>query len=38
VPDIDNIAREVRASFEALLSAANRLVRPVPWWHAEVPA
>lgn len=38
VPDIDNIARGVRDSFEALLSATNRLVRPVPWWHAEVPA
>ena len=38
VPDIDAIARGVRESFESLLSATNRLVRPVPWWHAEVPA
>ncbi len=38
VPDIDTIARGLRQSFESLLSATNRLVRPVPWWHAEVPA
>lgn len=38
VPDIGIIARGVRESFEALVSAANRSVRPVPWWHAEVTA
>jgi diacylglycerol O-acyltransferase len=38
VPDIDIIARGMGESFEALVSATNRLVRPVPWWHAEVPA
>lgn len=38
VPDIDLIARGIRESFEALVSATQRRVRPVPWWHAELPA
>lgn len=38
VPDISTIARGMRESFEGLISATNRLVRPVPWWHADVPA
>jgi diacylglycerol O-acyltransferase len=38
VPDVDAIARGMGDSLRALVSATNRLVRPVPWWHAELPA
>jgi WS/DGAT/MGAT family acyltransferase len=38
VPDIDVIATGMRGSFDELMRAANRRVRPVPWWHGELPA
>jgi diacylglycerol O-acyltransferase len=38
VPDIATIAQGVNESLGALVNATNRLVRPVPWWHAEIPA
>ncbi|HEV3280072.1 MAG TPA: wax ester/triacylglycerol synthase family O-acyltransferase [Acidimicrobiales bacterium] len=38
VPDIALIAKGVNESLGALVCATNRLVRPVPWWHAEIPA
>ncbi len=38
VPDIATIAKGMTDSLRALVSATNRQVRPVPWWHAELPA
>jgi WS/DGAT/MGAT family acyltransferase len=38
VPDIDAIAEGMEASLAGLLAEANRRDRPVPWWHAELPA
>jgi diacylglycerol O-acyltransferase len=38
VPDIDAIAEGMEASLAELLAVANRRDRPVPWWHAELPA
>ncbi|MGH9080175.1 MAG: WS/DGAT/MGAT family O-acyltransferase [Acidimicrobiales bacterium] len=38
VPDIGTITRGVNESLGALVGATNRLLRPVPWWHGEVPA
>ncbi len=38
VPDIDVIATGMRDSLDALMRAVNRQVRPVPWWHGELPA
>jgi WS/DGAT/MGAT family acyltransferase len=38
VPDIDAIAEGMESSLSELLAEANRRDRPVPWWHAELPA
>ena len=38
VPDVEVIARGLEDSLADLVSEANRRVRPVPWWHAELPA
>jgi WS/DGAT/MGAT family acyltransferase len=38
VRDIDVIADGMRGALEELTTAANRRVRPVPWWHGELPA
>jgi WS/DGAT/MGAT family acyltransferase len=38
VPDITTIAQGMNESLAALLTSSNRVLRPVPWWHAEVPA
>ena len=38
VPDVDTIARGMRESLDDLVMEANRRDRPVPWWHAELPA
>jgi WS/DGAT/MGAT family acyltransferase len=38
VPDIDIIATGMRDSLDELMRAVNRRVRPVPWWHGELPA
>jgi WS/DGAT/MGAT family acyltransferase len=38
VPDIDAIARGMEDSLDELVRAADRGARPVPWWHAELPA
>jgi WS/DGAT/MGAT family acyltransferase len=37
-PDIDTIARGLEHSLDELVQEADRRVRPVPWWHAELPA
>jgi len=37
-PDLDVVAREMEASLAELVTAAGRRDRPVPWWHAELPA
>jgi WS/DGAT/MGAT family acyltransferase len=37
-PDIDTIAGGMQDSLDELMRAVNRKVRPVPWWHAELPA
>ena len=37
-PDIDTIARGLEHSLDELVHEADRRVRPVPWWHAELPA
>jgi WS/DGAT/MGAT family acyltransferase len=38
VPDIEVIAEGMEESLAELVKAANRGNRPVPWWHAELPA
>ena len=38
VPDIDVIAESIPESLAELVDAAGRKARPVPWWHAELPA
>jgi diacylglycerol O-acyltransferase len=38
VPDLDTIGRGMEESLAELVGAANRRDRPVPWWHAELPA
>ena len=38
VPDVEVIARGMEDSLTELVRAADRRDRPVPWWHAEVPA
>jgi WS/DGAT/MGAT family acyltransferase len=38
IPDIDGIARGMGESLGDLVRAADRRDRPVPWWHAELPA
>ncbi len=37
-PDVEAIARGMEASLSELVTEANRRDRPVPWWHAELPA
>lgn len=37
-PDVDKIAEGMERSLAELLAVANRRDRPVPWWHAELPA
>ena len=36
--DIETIARGMEESLGELVEQANRRDRPVPWWHAELPA
>jgi len=38
VPDIDTIVHGMHGSMEELVREVNRKVRPVPWWHGELPA
>ncbi len=38
VPDIDNLAGAMEESLAELVERANLRDRPVPWWHAELPA
>ncbi len=38
VPDIEAMAQAMEASLAELVGRANRRDRPVPWWHAELPA
>jgi WS/DGAT/MGAT family acyltransferase len=38
VPDIEAVARGMEGSLAELVGRANRRDRPVPWWHAELPA
>jgi diacylglycerol O-acyltransferase len=38
LPDLDTIGRGMEESLAELVGAANRRDRPVPWWHAELPA
>ncbi len=38
VPDIDTIVHGIHGSMEELTREVNRKVRPVPWWHGELPA
>ncbi len=37
-PDVDIISRGMADALSELVAAANRRDRPVPWWHAELPA
>ena len=38
VPDVDVLARALEESLAELVCEADRRDRPVPWWHAELPA
>ena len=38
VPDVGVIAQGMEDSLAGLVVEANRRDRPVPWWHAELPA
>jgi len=38
VPDVDVLARAMEESLAELVTEAERRERPVPWWHAELPA
>jgi WS/DGAT/MGAT family acyltransferase len=38
MPDIEAMARAMEDSLAELVVLANRGDRPVPWWHAELPA
>ncbi|MGD0391672.1 MAG: wax ester/triacylglycerol synthase family O-acyltransferase [Acidimicrobiales bacterium] len=38
VPDVSVIAQGMEDSLASLVVEANRRDRPVPWWHAELPA
>jgi WS/DGAT/MGAT family acyltransferase len=38
VPDIDTIVHGMHGAMEELIRDVNRKVRPVPWWHGELPA
>ncbi len=37
-PDVATVASGMEDSLQELVRAANRRDRPVPWWHAELPA
>jgi len=38
VPDVDVLARAMEEALVELVAEVDRRARPVPWWHAEVPA
>jgi diacylglycerol O-acyltransferase len=38
VPDVGAIAESMSSSLAELVDGATKKARPVPWWHAEVPA
>jgi diacylglycerol O-acyltransferase / wax synthase len=38
VPDIESITSGMSDSRDELMRAVNRRVRPIPWWHGELPA
>jgi len=38
VPDVAVLAGAMEESLDELVAAADRRDRPVPWWHAELPA
>jgi len=38
VPDVDVLARAMEEALDELVAEADRRDRPVPWWHAELPA
>ena len=38
VPDVAVLAEAMERSLDELVAEADRRDRPVPWWHAEVPA
>jgi len=38
VPDVEVLARAMEESLAELVAEADRRDRPVPWWHAELPA
>ncbi len=38
VPDVDVLARAMEEALAELVAEADRRDRPVPWWHAELPA
>jgi WS/DGAT/MGAT family acyltransferase len=38
VPDVDVLAAALTGSLAELVAEADRRDRPVPWWHAELPA
>jgi hypothetical protein len=38
VPDVALLAGALEQSLEELAVEADRRDRPVPWWHAEIPA
>ena len=37
-PDLDTMAQGMESALAELVTAADRRRRPVPWWHAELPA
>ena len=38
VPDVDVLGRAMEEALAELVAEADRRDRPVPWWHAELPA
>ena len=38
VPDVGVLGRAMEESLAELVGEADRRDRPVPWWHAELPA
>ena len=38
VPDVGVLASAIEEALAELIAVADRLERPVPWWHAELPA
>jgi hypothetical protein len=38
VPDVAVLAEALADSLDELVAEADRRDRPVPWWHAELPA